>query len=75
MGQFNFRYCGQTAFQRSQLLKKVHTVRVKFYLGPNEDCSPRDSTSDSLEKLFQRGNAGRSVHVILVKEEFTQSST
>ena len=29
--------------------------QVKFYLGQNEDYSPGDSTSDSAEKLFQRG--------------------
>ena len=30
-------------------------LRVKFYLGQNEDCSPEDSASDSSEKLLQRG--------------------
>ena len=28
---------------------------VSFYLGQNEDYSPGDSTSDSSEKLLQRG--------------------
>ena len=39
-------------------LKKCTTweLRVKFCLGQNEDCSPRDSTSDSSEKLLQRGS-------------------
>ena len=39
-------------------LKKKYTkweLRVKFYLGQNEDWSPVDSTSDSSEKLLQRG--------------------
>ena len=43
--------------------------------GRDEDCSPGDSTPDSSEKLLQRGRKGRSIYVILVKEEFTQSST
>ena len=40
-------------------------------MGQNEDYSPGDSTSDSSEKLFQRGRAGRPVYVILVKREFS----
>ena len=37
--------------------KKMHNVRggVKFHLGQNEDCSLGDSTSDSSERLLQRG--------------------
>ena len=34
-------------------------MRVKFYLGQNEDCSPVDSISDSSEKLLQRGKGER----------------
>ena len=30
-------------------------LRVKFYLGQNADCSLGDSTSDSSEKVLQRG--------------------
>ena len=30
-------------------------LRVKFYLGQNEECSLGDSTSDSSEELLQRG--------------------
>ena len=30
-------------------------LQVKFYLGQCENCSPGNSTSDSSEKLFQRG--------------------
>ena len=50
----------------------IHNVRVKvkFYLGQNEDCSLRDSISDSSEKLLQRGSGGRSIYMILVKGKF-----
>ena len=34
---------------------KLSFMRVKLYLGQNEDCSLGDSTSDSSEKLLQRG--------------------
>ena len=42
-------------------LKKctVSELQVKFYLGQNEDCSPGDSTSDSSERLLQRGRGER----------------
>ena len=41
---------------------------VKFYLGQNEYCSLGDNTSDSSEKLLQRGRGGGIVeYVILVK--------
>lgn len=38
-------------------LKKMHNVRVvtEFYLGENEDCSPRDCNSESSENLLKRG--------------------
>ena len=49
-------------------------LRVKFYLGQNEDCSPGDSTADSSERLLQRGSGGRSIHTILVKGEFLLST-
>ena len=50
----------------------MHNMRVSswFYLGQNEDCSPGDSTSDSSEKLLQKGSRGRSIYKILVKGEF-----
>ena len=52
--------------------KKMHRVRVKFYLGQNENCSLGDcSTSDSSEELFQRGSGGRSTCKMLVKGEFS----
>lgn len=37
--------------------KKKNLVRVaiKFYLGKNEDHSPRDSLSDNSKELLQRG--------------------
>ena len=44
---------------------------VKFSLGQNEDCSLRDSPSDSPESLLQRGSGARSMYKILVKEEFS----
>ena len=48
---------------------------AKFYLGQTEDCSLGDNTSDSSEKLLQRGNGGKvSIYVILVEEEYIQSS-
>ena len=34
---------------------KLSFMQVKLYLGQNEDCSLGDSTSDSSEKLLQRG--------------------
>ena len=34
----------------------MQELRVKFYLGQNEDCSLGDSTSDSSETLRQRGS-------------------
>ena len=39
----------------------MHNMRlwVTFYLGQYEDCISGDSTSDSSEKLFQRGNGKR----------------
>ena len=40
------------------LKKKKHSMRemgVKIYLGQNEVCSPEDSTSESSERLLQRG--------------------
>ena len=45
---------------------------VTFYLGQNEDCSPRGSTSDSSEKLLQRGGGEDTIYVILVKGEYMQ---
>ena len=37
-------------------LKRCTDMRFKFYLGQNEDCSPGDGTSDSSERLLQRGS-------------------
>ena len=34
----------------------MQELRVKFYLGQNEDCSLGDSTSNSIETLLQRGS-------------------
>ena len=33
-------------------------------LGQNEDCSPDDGTSDSSERLLQRGEGKRSIYMI-----------
>ena len=51
----------------------MHHVRgaIKFYGGQHEDCSLGDSTSDSFEKLLQRGSRGRSIYMISVKGEFS----
>ena len=69
-------------FSLSPLLSYTHTrspvstkmmqceLRVKFYWGQNEDCSPGDSTSDSSERLLQRDSGGRSIYMILAKGEF-----
>ena len=46
-------------------------MQVRFCLGQNEDCSSRDSSSASSEKLFQSGGGGRSMYMILVKGEFS----
>ena len=43
---------------RCHLIKKYiqhGSCELSFYLGKNEDCSLGDSTSDSFEKLLQRG--------------------
>ena len=44
-------------------------------MGPYEDCSPGDSTSDSSEKLFQKGRGKERICVILVKGDYLQSHT
>ena len=40
-------------------------------MGHNEDYNPGDSTSDSPERLLQKGSGGRSIFKILVKGEFS----
>ena len=62
-------------------------LQVEFYWGQNEDCSLRDSASDSSEKLLLRGGGGgevaggggaarRTVHMCdLMKGECLQPST
>ena len=44
-------------------------------MGQNEDYSLGNSTSDSSERLLQRGRGKVSINVILVKGEYMQSST
>ena len=41
-----------------------------FYLGQKEDCSLGDSISDSYERLLLRDSGGRSLYMILAKDEF-----
>ena len=53
----------------------LKTCQVKFYLRQTEDYSLRDSTSDSSERLLQRGGGGRSIYKILVKGNSVQLST
>ena len=48
---------------------------LKFHWRQNEGCSLGYKTSDSSEKLRQRGSWGRSIYVILVKEELMQTTT
>ena len=57
---------------RNSGLKRCTTweLKVKFYLGENEDCSPGGITSDSSGRLLQRGSWRRSIYKILVKGEF-----
>ena len=68
------------AFDDVDLKKKkkkrctIWELRVEFYLGQNEDCSLGDSTSDSSEKLLQRGRGKDSILVALVKGGYRQSS-
>ena len=45
---------------------------VKFHLGQNEDCNPGDGTSDSSEKLLQRGRGEEQLYVILMKGVYLQ---
>ena len=59
-------------FENMLSTKKMHRVRVKFYLGQNENCSLGEcSTSASSEEQFQRGSGGRSTCKMLVKGEFS----
>ena len=46
-------------------------VQIRFCLVQNEDCSSRDSSSASSEKLYQNGSGGRSIYVILVTGELS----
>ena len=57
-------------------LKRCRTweLRVKFYLGQNENCSLKDSTSGSSEELFYSSSGGKSIYKILVKGSSVQWS-
>ena len=48
----------------------MYKLRVKFYLGQNEDCSPGDNISDSLGTLLPSSSGGRPIYKVLVKGEF-----
>ena len=48
----------------------MYNLRVKFYLGQNEDCSPGGSISDTSERLLQSGSGGKTIYKVLVKGEF-----
>ena len=48
----------------------MYKLRVKFYLGQNEDCSLGGSIADSSERLLQSSSGGKSIYNVLVKEEF-----
>ena len=51
-------------------------LQVKFFGGQNEDCSPGDSTSESSEKLLQRGSReGQDICDLGKEGEYMQSST
>ena len=42
---------------------KMYNLRVKFYLGQNEDCSLTGSISGSSERLLQSSSGGRLIQV------------
>ena len=48
----------------------MYNLRVKFYLGQNEDCSPGGSISESSERLLQSSSRGKSIYKVLVKGDF-----
>ena len=56
---------------------KSESCELTFTKGQSEDCSPGDSTSDTSEKLPQKGGwvEGKvGIYEILVKEEYMQLS-
>ena len=61
-----------------RMLTKKDTQResceLSFIWDQNEDCSLGDSISASSDKLLPRARGQRSIYVILLKGEFTQSS-
>ena len=46
-------------------------IDALLYLGQNEDCSPGSSTSNSSERLLQRGSQGRLIYKISLKQKFS----
>ena len=47
--------CSFSGNERVDLKCTTQELQAEFYLGHKEDCSLEDSTSDSSEKLLQRG--------------------
>ena len=73
---------GADHFVHSDVKKHALSLRIKFYLGQNEDCSPEYCTSDSSEKLLPReGGGGQCIHdlgeggVHTVKHMFFQKAS
>ena len=63
-GLFSLRHVGFSSPTRGCWLKRctIWEFWVKFYLGQNQDCSPGAGTSDSSERLLQRGSRTRSIY-------------
>ena len=59
--------CGRHNYQ---LKKKMYNLRVKFYLGQNEDCSLGSSIKIALRDCSKEAVGEKSIHKVLVKGEF-----
>lgn len=66
--------CSFSGNERVDLKCTTQELQAEFYLGHKEDCSLEDSTSDSSEKLLQRGGErqGEGSILFLVKGECMQ---
>ena len=53
----------------------MYNLKGAFYLGQNEDCGLGDSTSDSSEKLLQRGRVVGQYVCGFGEGDYMQSST
>ena len=58
--------CSFSGNERVDLKCTTQELQAEFYLGHKEDCSLEDSTSDSSEKLLQRGGRWGGQYVIVV---------